>query len=97
MELPEHLSIDLIAKGYDQVALSEAAFGRIKHNRAYLDNILKAGNTYYGINTGFGALHHVRIEDNELEQLQENLVCSHACGMGDETPEEIVRLMLLLK
>ncbi len=97
MELPGHLSIDLIQKGYDKIALSGAAHGRISHNRAYLDNILKAGNTYYGINTGFGALHHVRIEDHELEQLQENLVCSHACGMGDEAPEEIVRLMLLLK
>ncbi len=97
MELPGHLSLDLIAGGYSNVQLSAGATGRIQHNRDYLDNILKAGNTYYGINTGFGALHHVRIGDNELEQLQENLVMSHACGMGDETPENIVRLMLLLK
>jgi histidine ammonia-lyase len=39
----------------------------------------------------------VRIQDDELSQLQENLVCSHACGMGDEVPEDIVRWMLLLK
>ena len=39
----------------------------------------------------------MRIEDSELEELQQNLVRSHACGMGDEVPEDIVRLMLLLK
>ena len=97
MELPGHISIDLLKNGYDNIQLSVAATGRIAHNRAYLDNILKGGNTYYGINTGFGSLCDVRIDDHELEELQHNLVCSHACGMGDETPEEIVRLMLLLK
>ena len=97
MELPEHISIDLIKKGYDKLTLSAAALGRITHNRAYLDNILKGGETYYGINTGFGSLCHVRINDHDLAALQENLVCSHAAGMGEETPEEIVRLMLLLK
>ena len=98
MELPEHLSIDLLKNGFDnKLALSAAATGRIAHNRAYLDNVLKGGGTYYGINTGFGSLCNVRIKDDELALLQENLVCSHACGMGDEVPEEIVRLMLLLK
>ena len=97
MELPEHLSIDLLAKGFDKIELSAAAKGRIEHNRNYLEEVLKDGKTHYGINTGFGSLCNVRIGDHELEQLQENLVCSHACGMGDEVPEEIVRLMLLLK
>jgi histidine ammonia-lyase len=98
MELPEHLSIDFLhTRDGNGLQLSTAAKGRIKHNREYLDNILKGGGTYYGINTGFGSLCNVRIKDNELAQLQENLVCSHACGMGDEVPEEIVRLMLLLK
>ncbi len=99
MELPEHLSIDILNKGSlsGSLSISNDAKGRIAHNRAYLDNILKQGNTYYGINTGFGSLCNVRIEDDELSQLQENLVCSHACGMGDEVPQEIVRLMLLLK
>ncbi|MCW3122336.1 MAG: histidine ammonia-lyase [Flavipsychrobacter sp.] len=98
MELPEHISIDTLRNIKEiQLELSAAAKGRIAHNRAYLDNILKGGETYYGINTGFGSLCNVRIKDDELSQLQENLVCSHACGMGDEVPEEIVRLMLLLK
>ncbi len=55
------------------------------------------GEPVYGINTGFGSLCNVIIPDNELEQLQTNLVMSHACGMGHEVPLEIVRLMLLLK
>ncbi len=97
MELPEHLSIDQLANGFDTLNISEPAKGRIAHNRAYLDTILKNGKTYYGINTGFGSLCNVRIQDSDLAALQENLVCSHACGMGDEVPEEIVRLMLLLK
>jgi len=97
MELPEHISISLLQDGYANLKLSAAAHDRIAHNRKYLDQILKEGKTYYGINTGFGSLCNVRINDHELEQLQENLVCSHACGMGDEVPREIVKLMLLLK
>jgi histidine ammonia-lyase len=98
MELPEHLSIEQLEHlPSETMALSSAAQERININRAYLDNILKGGGTYYGINTGFGSLCNVRIKDDELAQLQENLVTSHACGMGDETPEEIVKLMLLLK
>ncbi len=97
MELPEHISVDDIRQLSANIELSAAAETRIRINRDYLDNILKKGETYYGINTGFGSLCNVRIEDSELSQLQENLVCSHACGMGDEVPEDIVRLMLLLK
>ncbi|MCF8450875.1 MAG: histidine ammonia-lyase [Taibaiella sp.] len=99
MELPDHLSLLLIEEGLwkDTLSVSAQATTRISHNRAYLDDILKKGETYYGINTGFGSLCNVRIKDDELAQLQENLVCSHACGMGDEVPQYIVRLMLMLK
>ncbi|WP_396195551.1 histidine ammonia-lyase, partial [Flavobacterium sp.] len=51
----------------------------------------------YGINTGFGSLCNVKISNEHLSQLQENLVKSHACGTGEEVPQEIVKLMLLLK
>ena len=97
MQLPEHLSIDFLNNSLKEFSLSADAVHRIAQNRAYLDNKLKSGDTFYGINTGFGSLCNVRIKDSELSQLQENLVCSHACGMGDEVPQEIVRLMLLLK
>ena len=99
MELPEHLALSvLIETGlHVSLSISPEAFTRIAQNRNYLDNVLQQGGTYYGINTGFGSLCNVRINDSDLSQLQENLVCSHACGMGDEVPQEIVRLMLLLK
>ena len=51
----------------------------------------------YGTNTGFGALHNVKIKGENLQKLQENLVMSHACGTGDKVPEVIVKIMLLLK
>ena len=97
MQLPEHLSINILKDWTSSIEISKEAENRISVNRAYLDEILKSGNTYYGINTGFGSLCNVKIEPDELAQLQENLVCSHACGMGDEVPQEIVRWMLLLK
>jgi len=97
MSLPEHLTIAYLKAMPEKLVLSSIASQKIAHNRAYLDEKLSTGNTYYGINTGFGSLCNVRIQDNELSDLQHNLVCSHACGMGDRVPVEIVRLMLLLK
>lgn len=98
MTLPEHLRIrDLSDALPDSISISDEARERIRANRAYLESKLQSGETFYGINTGFGSLCNVRIAPEELSLLQENLVCSHACGMGDEVPEEVVRLMLLLK
>jgi len=55
------------------------------------------GSIYYGINTGFGSLCNTRISSGDLTKLQENLLMSHACGMGDIVPDDVVRLMLLFK
>ncbi len=78
--------------------LSDKAKQQIVACREYLDKKMAAQKEpIYGINTGFGSLCNVVIPNNELEQLQTNLVMSHACGMGNEVPLEIVRLMLLLK
>jgi histidine ammonia-lyase len=98
MVLPEHLHISQLGTTLpDTISITEEARERIRANRAYLETKLQSGDTYYGINTGFGSLCNVRVAPDELAQLQENLVCSHACGMGDEVPQEVVRLMLLLK
>ncbi len=81
-----------------QLDLSEEAISKIVKCRAYLDHKMAGSDEpIYGINTGFGALHDVRISKEDLNKLQENLVMSHACGTGDEAPQEIVKLMLLLK
>jgi histidine ammonia-lyase len=87
-----------IIRGGFSLELSEESRSAIKKCRDYLDHKLQHSDTlYYGINTGFGSLCNVRISNKEIEQLQENLVKSHACGMGDEVPRDIVRLMLFFK
>ncbi len=89
--------LDLLRPG-SQIQLSERSSHLIRRCRQFLEEkIASSDQAFYGINTGFGALCNVRIENHELEQLQLNLVMSHACGMGEEAPQEIVRLMLLLK
>jgi histidine ammonia-lyase len=81
-----------------KIALSESAIQKIEKCRVYLDAKTKSiSKPIYGINTGFGALYNVKIDDNNLQKLQENLVMSHACGTGDEVPKEIVKLMILFK
>lgn len=66
--------------------------------RNYLDAKTASGSVaYYGINTGFGSLYDKSVDRDDLGRLQVNLMMSHACGTGEEVPEEIVRLMLLLK
>ena len=81
-----------------KLSLSESAKDRIKKCRAYLDDKMSSVvKPIYGINTGFGALYNVEIKGENLQKLQENLVMSHACGAGEEVPEEIIKLMLLFK
>jgi len=79
------------------VQLSGMARERVRASREVVERLLNEGGTYYGINTGFGALANKRISDADLDKLQENLILSHAVGVGDEVPQEIVRLMMLLK
>lgn len=87
----------IIAENY-QLALSDEAIQRINKCRDYLDaKMLTHTEPVYGINTGFGSLYNKSISNDQLEQLQDNLVMSHACGTGKEVPQEIVKLMLLLK
>ncbi|MDQ1140458.1 histidine ammonia-lyase [Pedobacter agri] len=80
------------------IALSQESVERIQKCRNYLDNKLKRHeDPIYGINTGFGYLQNVKIEEENLTKLQHNLLLSHACGTGTMVPQEIVKLMLLLK
>ena len=88
---------EIITQG-KKLELSEEARANIEKCRTYLDEKMKShSDPIYGINTGFGSLYNVKISNENLSQLQENLVKSHACGTGDEVPDEIVKIMLLLK
>ncbi|MDE0948431.1 MAG: histidine ammonia-lyase [Candidatus Thioglobus sp.] len=69
----------------------------LEKSRAIVDRVLDDGNSYYGINTGFGFLANKKIDPEQLEKLQHNLLLSHAVGLGDSIPKNITRLMLQLK
>lgn len=96
-----HLSIErigeIIHQGY-KLELSEESRQKILHCREYLDNKIAADSKpVYGVTTGFGSLCNVSIGHDHLAKLQINLMMSHACGTGERVPNEIVKIMLLLK
>ncbi|CAI8342238.1 MAG: Histidine ammonia-lyase [Flavobacteriaceae bacterium] len=78
--------------------LSDESINNVVECRNYLDKkISQSESPLYGINTGFGSLYNVSIEDKDLSKLQHNLILSHSCGVGEKTPLAIVKIMLLLK
>jgi histidine ammonia-lyase len=87
---------DLVDSG-SRITLSKEALTRVKQSRQLVEKLAAGDQPLYGINTGFGVLARQRIPAQDLEKLQENLILSHAVGVGDPVPVEIVRLMLLLK
>ena len=98
---PELLTLDrvdeILKKGL-KIELSEESKSRILKCREYLDNKMETQKEpIYGITTGFGSLCNISISKEQLSQLQKNLVMSHACGVGEEVPQEIVKIMLLNK
>jgi histidine ammonia-lyase len=97
----QHIDFEIVKKIITEnytLALSDEAIQRIEKCRTYLDKKMASQTEpVYGINTGFGSLYNKQIDNHQLEQLQANLVMSHACGCGDEVPQEIVKLMLFLK
>jgi len=97
----EHLSIEKIGEivyGDYKIELSDDAQRRISECRKYLDKKIEESTVpIYGVTTGFGSLCNVSISSDYLAQLQINLMMSHACGTGDRVPNDIVKIMLLLK
>jgi histidine ammonia-lyase len=80
-----------------KVALSLAAVKRIEKAHKFLRSKVESGDTFYGINTGFGLLSNVRVQDGDLETLQYNLIRSHAVGVGNYISDAQSRAMLLLR
>lgn len=77
--------------------ISSSVEKKIKNSRKIVDEILEDEKSYYGINTGFGFLSNVKISSENLEELQLNLIRSHACGVGAPVSEEVVRSLVLLR
>ena len=79
------------------VSLGDNAKLRIAESNELINEVVASGEQVYGVNTGFGQLAHVRIDTDQLAKLQENLVCSHAVGVGEDLDDDIVRLIMLMK
>jgi histidine ammonia-lyase len=77
--------------------LTSEAIERIGRARAVIEDLLSRGGAHYGINTGFGNLSRVRIDEGDTSTLQQRLLVSHAAGVGEPLPAEVVRGMLLLR
>jgi histidine ammonia-lyase len=95
------LTIELLqqlADGKATLQLGTLTTAAIEKSNAYLlAKINRSEAPVYGVNTGFGSLCDVKIDADKLRQLQENLIMSHACGVGNEVPQQLVKTMLLLK
>ena len=81
----------------ERLVLSSGARGRVEKARRCLENLMATGATLYGVNTGFGKLSNQRINDDDLLALQENLLRSHAVGMGALLSIGESRLALVLR
>ena len=85
------------ARNPQPVVAEPEALARVARSRAVVDAAVARGETMYGINTGFGKLASVRVAPERLDRLQANLIRSHAAGVGDPLPADVVRAMMLLR
>lgn len=86
-----------VVRDKEQVKISDEAIARIHRSRRIIDTIVANEETVYGVNTGFGELSKVAISNGQLSTLQENLLKSHACGVGPYFNEEVTRGMMVLR
>ena len=103
IELGTPITLDdllVLARGHAKAELAEAARTRVAASRDVIDAIAAAGDqapAVYGVNTGFGALAETRIGAGDIAKLQQNLVRSHACGVGPDLSDAEVRAMMVLR
>ncbi len=93
---PTPNQVEQVARHGARVELSESGADAITRCRSQLEKVLDDGLPHYGINTGFGSLSRKQIQPDELEQLQLNLIRSHAAGVGAPLPDDVVRAMMLV-
>ncbi|MFA6234735.1 MAG: histidine ammonia-lyase, partial [Bacteroidota bacterium] len=87
----------VVAAGDCTVKLAAEALPRMQASRALVDEWVRDDKVMYGITTGFGEFSNVHIGRGQLEQLQRNLIISHAVGCGDPIPKHITRILMLLR
>lgn len=86
-----------IAKSQSLISISEVAREKVRQSRKMVEQMVSGKQVVYGITTGFGKFSDVMITGEDVTQLQENLIMSHACGMGEPYPVEVVRTMMALR
>jgi histidine ammonia-lyase len=89
--------VEAVARGGASARLDVHARARMDEARAVVERLVAAGEVVYGITTGFGDLASTYIPPADARQLQENLLVSHAVGVGAPLPRDVVRAMLLLR
>jgi histidine ammonia-lyase len=96
----EPIRLDWLDTAYEhplRVEIDDRVWQRVDASRAAVETIVQRGEIVYGVNTGFGTLCRQRIDGSQLGELQENLILSHAVGVGPPAPPAIVRWMMLFK
>jgi histidine ammonia-lyase len=86
-----------VARGAAPVALHPSGQEKLLKSRAVVEDILTQGRVVYGVTTGFGRFSDVLISREDCDALQNNIIVSHACGVGEPLPQEVVRAMMLLR
>ena len=89
--------VEAVARGGATATLDSDARARMQESREVIESLVAEGAVVYGVTTGFGDLATVSISPADAARLQENLLMSHAAGVGSAFPREIVRAMLLLR
>ena len=86
-----------VAEGREEVSLAPSAIDKMRRSRDPVERLAAGDHAIYGVNTGVGLLADVRIAREELDQLQVNVLRSHATGVGPPLPREVVRAMMLIR
>ncbi|MGZ6265453.1 MAG: aromatic amino acid lyase, partial [Candidatus Limnocylindrales bacterium] len=89
--------VEAVARAGQRVRLGDDARSRMTEARDVVERLVAAGEIVYGVTTGFGDLATTFIDPADSARLQENLLVSHAVGVGDPLPRDVVRAMLLLR
>ncbi|AZL90177.1 histidine ammonia-lyase [Staphylococcus aureus] len=96
----ETLTIEYIKSFLQQqskIEIIDDALERVKKSRAVVERIIENEETVYGITTGFGLFSDVRIDPTQYNELQMNLIRSHACGLGEPFSKEVALVMMILR
>ena len=86
-----------VARGASSVSLAPDAVDRMERSRSLIDRLAAGDDPIYAVNTGVGLLADQRVSRDDLDQLQRNVIRSHAVGVGDPLPRDVVRAMMLIR